>query len=134
MNAKKRLAEVMPHKALRGFRLREGLSRTDLADRLGIPADLIAEWEAGEPVPVPLAIQLAAILNTDPLCLLRPQTIDRQELKRLARIFRDASANLAIEGMRMSKKEQARAWAMYRVGLSSDDAVLIIKHDMGLKV
>lgn len=133
MNAKKRLSEAMPHKALRGFRLREGLSRTDLADRLGIPADLVSAWEDGEPVPVPLAVQLADILNTDPLCFLRPKAIDRQELKQLARTFRNAKASAAIEGLVMSKHDQGVVWRLYRFGLSSDDSVTVYKHYMGQK-
>ena len=133
MNAIKRLSEAMPHKALRGFRLREGLSHADLADRLGIPADLVSAWEEGEPVPVPLAVQLADILKTDPLCFLRPRAIDRQELKRLARTFRNAKASAAIEGVALSKRNQGLVWRLYRFGLSSDDSVMIYKYYMGLK-
>jgi len=61
------------------------------------------------------------------------QKSKKSELKRLSRAFRDAVANLAIEGMLLSREDKAEIWSIYRMGISSDEMVEIFKNNKMLK-
>lgn len=58
--------------------------------------------------------------------------LDRSELKRRARVFRNASASCAIEGLYLSKKVKKEIWFLFLTGLSSDECVEIFKKNRGM--
>ncbi len=55
-----------PGLALKGARTREGVSQSELAQRLGIPQSNLSKMENGtRPIGKKMAIRLAKVLNTD---------------------------------------------------------------------
>jgi len=60
-------------------------------------------------------------------------TLSAKEIKRRDRVFKDAIASCAIEGMHLSKTTKEKVKVLYRTYATSDEMVAQFKHNMGIK-
>jgi hypothetical protein len=59
--------------------------------------------------------------------------ITAKEKKRRDRVFREASASCAIEGLRLSKEDREEIKVLYRTCATSDEMVTRYKNKRGMK-
>lgn len=59
--------------------------------------------------------------------------LDAKEIKRRDKVFKDASASCAIEGLKLSKKDRVVVKELYRSCKTTDEMVMHFKNHMNIK-
>jgi len=122
MMTKKELPTTRPDIVLRGFRQRAGMSFDSLADAANVTPDQIRAWEDGlAKVPYDAAKRLADVLDTNAIVFMRRQAFNQHIMRRYVLHFRAYIANQESKGVRVSKEEKNRVWALYLSGLGESD-------------